>query len=176
MKDLEYLKYIAGKYPVKKRYKNILTQIQDILEAMNILDDVMISKELLGQAILDYFEDIDRLKQYEGIKKINVDKIYSYETFWLLRRKPIHFTSESVDIKFLHINEKVFTAIIVAKMLKEMKINVSVKNAKILNFMELIYYNFKYRIITQKSLELMVASFFCGYSFTEQPNEECTSE
>lgn len=159
----EYIEYLLKTYPVEERYTHILTQIQDILEAMGILDKVFVNTFILGKAILDYFEDIDKLKKYEGIEHINVDKIYGYETFWLLRRNPIQLLEgREIDSKFLHINEKVFVAIMIAKMLKEKGIKTDDCGDSLLPFMELLYYNFKYRIYTQKSLEMAITAFFCG--------------
>lgn len=159
----EYIKYLLDTYPVEERYIHILTQMQDVLEAMGILNKVSINTMILGKAILDYFEDVDKLKKYEGIEKINVDKIYGYETFWLLRRSPIQLPDdEAIDPKYLHINEKVFAAIMIAKMLKEKNIKADDRGESLLPLMELLYYNFKYRVYTQKSLEMTVSAFFCG--------------
>lgn len=161
----EYFKKLAQKYPIQERYKNLLTQIQDVLESLGIMNYIQINTGLLGQAVLDYFEDIDRVKEYEDIKKINVDKIYAYETFWLLKRKPIQIICEENTQQYLHINEKVFTFILIAKMLAEMKKGYDDQNDKIASFIELIYYNLKYRLFSQKTLELMISGFFCGCSF-----------
>lgn len=105
-KELEHIRYLLEKYDFEKRYKNLLIQIQDVLEGLGILDKVEINTDLLGQAVLNYFEDVDRLKDFEGIKRINEDKIYGYETFWLLRDKPIQFIGLMVtsrkEKKLLH--------------------------------------------------------------------------
>ena len=50
------------------------------------------------------------------------------------------------------------------KMLEEMGIDKSESNPRLRNFLDLLYYNLKYRHYTQQSLELMIESFFCGYS------------
>ena len=55
----EYFQELIQVYPFEERYRNILTQIQDILEALGVLDQVSINTDLLGQAILDYFVDIN---------------------------------------------------------------------------------------------------------------------
>lgn len=165
-KENAYNAYLIETYPVEKRYESILKQMQDILEAMGILEYVTINTSLLGKAILDYFEDVDKLKKYEGIEKINVDKIYSYETFWLLRRKPIQIICGDAltadGDQNLYINENVFISIMIAKMLKEKDIQGDDCGDCLLYFMELVRYNFKYRIYTQKSLEMAVSAFFCG--------------
>ncbi len=164
-KNQDYIIHLKDTYPFEQRYINILTQIQDILEALDIMDFVNINTDLLGQAILDYFEDIDRLKKYEDIKKVNVDKIYSYQTYWLIKRKPIQITDNDIAKEYLHINEKVFTCLLIIKMLTETHKGFDDVNPKMSSFIELIYYNFKYRTYTQKTLELMVSSFICGCSF-----------
>ncbi len=164
----EYYDELLEKYDIEDRYINLLTQIQDVLEAMGLLDDVYINEMLLGKAVLSYFEDIDRLKTYEGIDRTNVCKIYGYETYWILRFKPINYLhSADINTKQLHINEKVMVTIMIAKMLEEMCINPDDNNDRLLDFMQLLFYNFKYRTFTQKSLELMISAFFCGYRFAK---------
>lgn len=161
----EHYAQLIEKYPIKTRFENTLTQIQDVLEAMGLLEQVTVDTHLLGSAILSYFEDIDRLKEFEGIERANVEKIYSYETFWLLRNKPIQITDKSLAMKHIHINEKVCVAILISKMCKEMERGYDDENVRILSFLELLLYNFKYRHFTQQSLELMISAFFLGCSF-----------
>lgn len=167
-------KDLAMCYPVTKRFQNLLEQIQKVLEKMGVIDKVSINTDLLGKAVIDYFEDIDRLKEFEGISRVNVDKIYSYETFWLLRRHPIQIIDKNIGREFWYINEKVCIAIMVPKMLEEMGIKMTARNPRFENFLDLMYYNFKYRIFTQQSLEFMVEAFFCGYSVkvSEVSNEQ----
>ena len=161
----DFFKYLVDTYPVKERFISILKQIQDVLEAMNLMGSVNINTQLLGKAILDYFEDVDRLKKYENIDKINVEKIYAYEAFWLIRRHPIQIVDNELEEKYLLLNEKIFTFIMLAKMFRELQVSYDDKNPKLEKFIELLFYNFKYRIFTQKSLELMIAAFFCGANF-----------
>ena len=161
----DFFKYLVDTYPVKERFTSILTQIQDVLEAMNLMEFVNINTQLLGKAILDYFEDVDRLKKYENIDKINVEKIYAYEAFWLIRRHPIQIVDNELEEKYLLLNEKIFTFIMLTKMFRELQVSYDDKNPKLEKFIELLFYNFKYRVFTQKSLELMIAAFFCGANF-----------
>lgn len=158
------IKDLEEKYQIVARFENLLEQIQDVLTKMGIIDQVMIDTELLGKAVIDYYEDIDRLKEFEDISRVNVDKIYSYGTFWLLRRHPIQIIDKTLDKKFWYINEKVCIAIMIPKMFVEMGIDLNARNERFNNFLDLMYYNFKYRTFTQQTLEFMVEAFFCGYS------------
>lgn len=53
-KEMEHIRYLIENYNFEKRYENLLTQMQDVLEALGILDKVTINTELLGQAVLNY--------------------------------------------------------------------------------------------------------------------------
>jgi len=158
----EYLLNIFTEDVIYSRFENILTQIQDVLEGMRILDKVEVNIDLLGLAVLDYFEDIARIKNFQRIPRTNVDKIYSYGVYWLLRRNPIQILDQSLEKEFLHINEKVCVLITIPKMLEEMQITTIGNKERIFNYLQLMYYNFKYRTYTQQSLEFMIEAFFCG--------------
>lgn len=162
---IELYKYLVTTYPVKERITNILIQIQDLLEAMELIDCVKVNTQVLGKAIFDYFEDVDKLKKYEGMSKVNVEKIYAYEAYWLIKKHPIQIISDDIEEKHLHINEKVVTFMMIAKMLSELGISCEDKNPRFEKFIKLLFYNFKYRLYTQKSLEMMISAFFCGASF-----------
>ncbi len=163
-KTEEYIAELAKKYPIKSRFSTLLDEIQSILAEMGIIDLVEVNPDLLGKAVIDYFEDVDRLKDFEGIPHINVDKIYSYGVYWILRRSPIQILDKKLDKRFMHINEKICTALIFPKMLAEMGIPQNSANDRYAGFLDLIYYNFRYRTYTQQSLELMIEAFFCGYA------------
>lgn len=163
--EREYREYLMETYSFEDRFKSLLKQIQDLLAALGLLDQVRVDTRVLGQVLINYFEDIDRVKGFEKMKRVNVDKIYSYESFWLLRGKPIQIMVKDIDMRFLHINEKVVTALLFIKMMKEMEISYDTENPRLAAFMELVYYNFKYRTYTQQSLECMVSGFFCGCAF-----------
>ncbi len=164
-RELEHIQYLMANYNFEERYRNLLIQIQDVLQGLGILDKVVINEDLLGQSVLNYFEDVDRLKEFEDIKRTNEDKIYGYETFWLLRDKPIQIIDSNLPYEYLFINEKVFTWMLISKMLKEACVDPDSNNPRLMPFLKLLYYNFKFRIFTQQSLEMMISAFFCGCTF-----------
>lgn len=146
------------------RYSAILTQLVDIIEKMDLGNCVRIDTDLLALSVLDYFADIARLKQFHNISKTNVQKIYSYGLYWLLRRHPVQIITQ-VSETYLHINEKIAIALTFPKILEEMGIDYKdCSEAKEItnNFIDLLYYNLKFRVYTPQSLELMIEAFFCG--------------
>lgn len=113
--------------------------------------------------MLDYFTDIYRLKPFQDIEHSNVQKIYGYGTYWMLKRHPIQQIA-SVPSDLVDINEKVMAITLLAKILREA--NVNIKNdsnlINIVNFYKLIYYNFCFRPYTQQTLELAVDALLTG--------------
>ena len=73
----------------RSRFINLFVDIQELLEKYDLSDQCTISNQLLWKAVLDYFADIARMKLFQGYKHIQMDKIISYETYWLLRNHPI---------------------------------------------------------------------------------------
>lgn len=171
VQDKESYKYILDEFSEERitlRYITLLKQIFYCLDSLGIYDKVKINRRLLKHSVLDYFGDIYRLKKFHThIEKVNTQKIYSYEAFWLLRRKPVQIINEIDDDELLHINEKVVTMIFLIKMLTENNINIysfaEEGKKRFWEFAEAIYYHFRFRILTQQSLELIAESLKFGY-------------
>ena len=162
--DEGYYSDLSNRHDIPSRYKAILDQMQDIIKAEGIQDKVQVNEDLLGKAIIDYFEDIDRLKQYEEIDRIKTSKIYAYETYWLVRRKPIQIIGGGCEEKYLYINELACTMMIIIKMHKEANVEIRLGDEQLGEFTQLLYYNLRYRKFTQQSLELMIEAFYLGCS------------
>ena len=91
--------YLSSKYDIVGRYKALLDRIQSAIEGMELQDEVHVNEDLLGEVVIDYFEDIDRLKEFEEIDRTKTSKICAYETYWLVKRKPIQAIESSNDKK-----------------------------------------------------------------------------
>lgn len=140
-----------------KEFIGLLKQMTSVINALGLTEKVRIDTRVLGKAVIDYFEDIIRLEQYQGIIA-NTAKVYAYSTYWLLQRNPIMIISDEQDPAVLYINERVCTALLISKMQSEK----NVKKASNEYFVNLLYYNFKYREYTAKTLELAIEAYFHG--------------
>ena len=155
------LNYIKEKYDLEGRFASLLTEMQCLIVKCKAEQFVDVNAELLQKTVIDYFVDIDRLKHYENISRISVSKIYAYETYWILQRKPIQITRpDGIDESNLYINEKVCTAMIIPKMFAEAGRRPNDKNRKLQKFMNLIFYTFKYRDYTKKVIGAAYRSVF----------------
>jgi hypothetical protein len=153
-----------------ERYRTLWNEVHDCIKNYNMERLVRVDVESFDMFILDYFTDIFRLKEFHDIEHTNVEKIYSYTCYWFVRRHPVQLISISKDN--FDINEKIAVSLLVPKMLKELGISIGISNKplqgdiggeKMKNFVNLVFYNLKYRTFTPQSLELMVEAFFCGF-------------
>lgn len=162
--NYEELVSIVGEEVIEKRILQISQEMLDFLADNNLNDIAYVHEMALTHAIMDYFSDIQRLKDYQHIEHINEIKIKAYETFWLLKRKPIQLSQQLEDDKFLYINERFLLTRLTSFMLGDdiyMPI-IEEKSIAFTNFLNTLYYYLKFRRCDAQSLELMLLSFNAG--------------
>ena len=155
-------KDLREKHDVPRRYRELMKRMQSLLESGGFAPKAVINEDLLGKVILDYFEDVDRLKEFNEIEKICPAKICAYETYWLLRWKPIQIQSEETSAQLLYINEIICAIMMMSKMSQEAGTKLKEGDPEVKRFFNLLLYNMKYREFTQKTLELAIESFLFG--------------
>jgi hypothetical protein len=166
--DLVYLERVGiANGRIARRYRKILERIHKFINVKKVGANLIVDTKLLKTAVYDYFVDIARVKEFHNIFKINTEKIYSYMAYWLLRRKPLQVKAVFPGSEF--INELFITSFLVSSILSKKGVdgNKCAQNKTFKEFQELLYYNLKYRPITQQSLELMIQAFFCGFDFVK---------
>lgn len=155
------------KKKIEDRYSHIYQQINNFLKKLNLTNDASVNERTLMHCVLDYFTDVSRLKSFHKIKNINRIKIVSYESYWILKRKPIQILkNESKDSTEMltFINERFVLSNIASFLLEEnvskpiVKDNASVYEA----FLNSLYYNLKYREMCPNSFELIILGFKTG--------------
>lgn len=101
-----------GKQKVEQRYTTLYEYIEAFIERSNYMNQVNIADSVLNQAVIDYFEDIRRLKEFHLIETVNSLKIHAYTAYWILRRKPLQIIKDDVkDVELAFVNEKLYVLI-----------------------------------------------------------------
>lgn len=163
MKDHKVLSAASSSHDLVKRFRSWMSRIQIIVRYLGLEDALKIDEDRLGKAIIDYFDDIDRLKEYEGIEHASVSKIYAYETYWLVKRKPIMPVSPDLeDERIVFINEIACSMILLSNICNELGIIPVENDPHVEKFYDLLCYSLKYRDIPAKALELAIEFFFFG--------------
>ena len=149
---------------IESRINQLANEMTDFLKANDLTDKFYIHEMLLTHAVMDYFSDIQRLKEYQNIEHINDIKIKAYETFWLLKRKPLQATKQLEDDRWLYVNEKFLLVRLTSFMLQE-NMNVPLvqkRKEAFTNYLDTLYYYLKFRKTDAQALELMLLAFQAG--------------
>jgi len=168
-----------GKDKVKDRWDMLFSEMNEFLKFNNLSSVATVSKLLLADAILDYFHDIKRLKDFHGIKIINSQKIIAYTAYWLLHRKPIQIINpqssdqQSNITELATLNERFVLQLIFDYLcVRQRETHIFQRSNKGLqNFSAMMLYYLSYRLRDAQSLEMIITSFFAGQIY-EQTDED----
>lgn len=169
IKTDDYVEFLKDFYNVDilvERFKHLLEVVNLFLVKLEIWDKVRIDTKSLKMAVLDYYVDIVRMRAFQDIEKPNVEKVYGYTMYWFLRRHPIHVITEFLGCE--SINEKFVISYISSCILSDENISYDDCKNILSEFIKLLFYNLKYRLYTQQSMELMINAFFCGCKLGRQ--------
>lgn len=154
----------VGQEVIESRIQQIAQEMLDFLKINNLDQVAYIHQMALTHAVMDYFSDVQRLKEYQQIEHVNDIKIKAYETFWLLKRKPIQLKEQIEDDRLLYVNEKFLLTRLTSFML-DSEINMPIVEEKSIafkNFLNTLYYYLKFRRCDAQSIELMLLAFKAG--------------
>jgi len=147
------------------RFRDLLRYLQKFITFEKQAQNIDIDMDLLKKAVIDYFVDTVRIKEFHDIPKTRTEKIYAYTAYWLLKRKPIQIKRDFEGSLF--INELFISAYLLNGMLTEKNLTSEkcVNRDGFHDFFILLFYNLKYRQVSQQSLELMIKAFYSGCDF-----------
>ncbi|OHD13647.1 MAG: hypothetical protein A2086_01000 [Spirochaetes bacterium GWD1_27_9] len=156
-RDYEYLLNIFGDNKIQNRFSFLYQKALYYIDNKNASDYIVINKSILREVILDYFADIERLKNFHNIEKANSIKIASYLAYWIVKKKPLQLIKEPepkiYQEKLKNINEH-FAFYIILCVMYNISENSCVNKKEWSNFVKHLIYHFTYRILTPQSIEV----------------------
>jgi hypothetical protein len=172
-----------GEEKVAERWDTLYRELNDFLEYNKLSSVASVNKLLLGYAIVDYFQDVERIKEFHKIEKVNSQKIIAYTAYWLLKRKPIQIDNPQSEDQQSNITEldtlnERFVLQYIFNYLSERKKEQHVllrPNNGLKNFSNMMLYYLEYRLRDAQSLELIIMSFLAGQIY-ERIDKDISSE
>ena len=165
--NYQYLVKRFGKDHISSCYDWVYGLMNDFIEAEQITDDVIVSTDILDHVIVDYYVDIDRLKDFQKIDNVHESKIYAYLSFWLLRHKPMQVIKHENADGISFVNEEFVCCLLRSYLFSEPE-NVPILNNKkevVDNFIGTLLYYFKYIDYSAKSIEMIILEFAAGRGY-----------
>ncbi len=166
-----------GKERLKRRIKYFMESMNAYIQSLDdkFQQQLAVNDKILEHCVLDYFYDIHRLKSFHQIEKINDIKRVAYESYWILRRKPIQVTSADIDDDALvYANEKYVLVYLIDELIRGKRDDILNDESSVYfnSFANSLYYHLKYRDCDAKVLELMILAFKAGLNYNLQIKEE----
>lgn len=171
----DYIVEKFGEDKISKRAEWLYKLLDDYLQSNELVGKVGISRDILKYVLVDYFVDIDRLKEFAHIERVNDSKIYAYTAYWLLRHKPLQVLQldNAYDLSF--VNEK-FVAHLLRSFLFSNPDDAPIldnKRGDVDLFVSTLLYYFKYREYSAQSIELVVLAFNAGRGYQYSVDYDC---
>lgn len=172
-KHYETLIEQVGEDKINDRYEYIYEACSQFIKSFDdpeIEKKLQINERALMHSILEYFEDIWKVKTAHVLDHANTPKVYAYMAYWFLRRHPIQtLAGDNTDDDLVFVNEKFILSLLMsfltqgseAKPLTDGDLDAYVA------FANSFYYYLKFRRLDPQSIEMILLSFRLGGVFPE---------
>lgn len=157
-----------GKDKIEKRYNTLQEYLLAFIKRKNYENKVNIAESVLNQAVIDYFADIHRLKNFHHIEAINYLKIHAYTAYWILRKKPLQIIkNDPNDTELAFVNEHFVASYLFQYLRGDYTDVIIVENERVtyFEFIKNLEYYLRYRVVTPQMLETMLEAYQAGISF-----------
>lgn len=162
-----YLVEKFGKTKIASRFDFVHNILDEYIKQNELEGRVIVSLNMIEHIVVDYFVDIDRLKELTKIIKTNEVKIYSYLSYWMLRHKPIQVVNGDGQDDLVFVNEDCVTAFLTSFLFKDPE-NVSLiedRKPQVDEFVNTLRYHLIYRGYSAQNIELMLLAFIAGRGY-----------
>jgi hypothetical protein len=147
------LRGIYDRQQIPRRIAFLKSLMENYIRLSGSAGLAAVNDNLISAAVIDYFADIMRVKDFHNIEYTNREKIFAYTSYWLYRRKPIQLLGLQPDEVRAHINEAFISAFISDGIL-ELSGGSYISG----NIREHLFYHLKYRLVDAKNLEMLISA------------------
>lgn len=153
-----------GDEKIADRYKYLYDKMTEYIRIRGLEEKLIIHEGILQQAVMDYFVDIYRMKEFHKVDRAGMSKILAYEAYWILRRKPIQLCVDAMDDRLVFANEGFVTTLLAHDFFITMsgeKISQE-QEERMIAFLRHLNYHLKYRTLDKQNLEIMLMAYRTG--------------
>ena len=153
-----------GEDRLHEKYTEVLASANHFIEEAGYESHVECNERILFSLILDYYADLLRLKDFHGIEWIRTEKSFAYLIAWIVRRKPLQFVHYTENEKDIYVNERFATFLMLNECLLcgEKRFVGRENQSRLDEYINLLFYYFKYRECNPQVIELAIESFKMG--------------
>ena len=163
----------VGTDKIQARYEYLYQMMANFIARFAKLGhegQLKINERILMHCVLEYFEDIEKVKSAHDLEHTNSPKVVAYTAYWILRRHPIQIVGEDDSSETLvFANEKFVLTMLMSNLTfgSESKPLVGDQLDIYKAFANSLYYYLKFRKLDAQALEMMILAFRAGGLFPE---------
>lgn len=160
--NAEIKKYFSDEY-IENLGILLYSQAEAFIGKKEISEYVYINEAIYQMFLIDMLVDLERLKDFHDIDRINYAKLMAYAASWWIKRKPIQL-KEGCPEKYIYTNEE-FARTLLIHAAGCMESDIWIKAAsleEIEKTLDHILYHLKFRNTNPQTLELLVVGFQGG--------------
>lgn len=171
-KEFNYRSFLEGADKGKNfsdRFRQLLDTANTFISEAGYKDYVECNERIMMHVLLDYYDDIYRLKEFHGIEHVRTEKIIAYTVAWIIRRKPLQFKKYPDKERDIFVNER-FAAFLMINECMSDDTHKYIKpeyRDKLMEYRDLVFYYMKYRECNPQAIELAIESFKMGLLLVE---------
>ena len=171
-------KYIREDKVFEERLEAQYNNMLEYIEQSGYHGKLEVNTSVLADTMIDFFEDIQRLKVFHQIEDVNSIKIVAYMSYWILRHRPIQILDQQRE--YIYANERYVYSYIMDFLNKPinnsdgMSENNNIyanQRRGMVTFRESLLYYLKYRCKDAAGLEMILMSFFAGQIYQEEEED-----
>jgi hypothetical protein len=87
--DYQFLIEEFSKEKIAQRFSLLLENSKNFIKDRKLTEFVQVNSNNLKNAVIDYFVDISRLKEFHAMEKANAIKVAAYSAYWIYKRRPL---------------------------------------------------------------------------------------
>jgi hypothetical protein len=86
-----------GKEKIEIRYSFLLDKINNFISSRDLEELVNIDEKIVQELVVDYYSDINRIKDFYKIG--GAKDVISYLGFWIILKKPLNLKNKKEELK-----------------------------------------------------------------------------
>ena len=137
-------------------YTNLYEAIWFYIDAIGLAEHAQIDRHALSTCLLDFLDDINRIKDFHKIQTVNFAKICSYFAYWFLRHHPVYLFGYDGDDEEYH-NERIAVLFMLLWIERDCRLGCMTEGVK--TFADNLFYYMQYRVLTPQVFELALVAW-----------------
>lgn len=148
---------------IKRSIREKIEQAENFFELKDLEGKVYFNEDIFDDCLIDILVDLERLKDFHNIDKVNYIKLMAYTASWCLKRKVFQII-EGCEKEWIYVNEKFALMLLLqaSGCFDENVLYGADDQRNLMKNVDQIFYHLRYRNTNPQTLELLLVGLESG--------------